>query len=95
MVAEEIEAFLDPGIEGHHFRFGSRIPFITDADLGPLLGKAEVRAEKDRSWGYNGPFWRDPHTSVFSQYESSSPAVPDSCIWTVSRVRCAREGRDV
>ncbi len=23
MVAEEIEAFLDPGIEGHHFRCGS------------------------------------------------------------------------
>ncbi len=31
------------------------------------MGKAEVRAEKDRSWGYTGPFWRDPHTSVFSQ----------------------------
>ncbi len=31
--------------------YPARIPFIVDADSGPLPGKAEVRAEKDRSRG--------------------------------------------
>ncbi len=44
--------------EGADWAYPARIPFIADADSGPLPGKAEVRAEKDRSWGYTGPSWR-------------------------------------
>ena len=47
MVAEEIEAFLDPGIEGHHFRCGSK-PEVSDGH------------ENVCSWGKSG---RNPHES--------------------------------
>ena len=51
--------------------FGSRIPFIVDADSGPLLGKAEVQAEKDRSWGYTGPSWRRSKPTLIARSGSS------------------------